>query len=152
ADASQIAYSDDRGLWTVSVGGSQQPRLIVSHVLTDDPATLRVYMQPRWNAAETALLITIGLYEGSMLGVVSLADGAVTVLPMSAAGVPRWTADGRIAIGSPTVIYATPGLYLLDPAAPDAEPVTLAGPDTPVLDARQTPDGSWAVLTSASFG
>lgn len=152
ADASQIAFSDDRGLWTVSVDGSQQPRLIVPHVLTDDPATLRVYMQPRWNTNETALLVTIGLYEGSMLGVVSLADGAVTEMPMSAAGVTRWTADGRIATGSATMMYAMPGLYLLDPAAPDAEPVTLVGPETPVLDARQTPDGSWAVIAGASGG
>lgn len=150
ADASQVAFSDDRGLWTVPADGSQPPRLIVQNTLSDDPATLRVYMQPRWNSDESALLVTIGLYEGSMLGVVSLADRAITDLMFSDTGMTQWAADGRIAARSATSMYSTPGLYLLDPAAPEAEPVTLLGTDTPVLDARQNPDGTWSVIAGAT--
>jgi len=147
---SRLAFSDDRGLWTAPADGSQPPRLIVQNVLSDDPATVRVYHQPRWRSDDAQLLVTIGLYEGSLLGVVDLASGAVTELPGSFASLGQWTVDGRVASRSASVGYSTPGLYLLDPAAPDATPVTLLGPDTPVFDAAQAADGSWIVVAGSS--
>lgn len=151
ADASQIAFSDDRGLWTVPADGSQPPRLIVQNALEEDPATLRVYMQPEWSSDETKLLVRVGLYEGALLGVVDVATGAVTELPV-AAHRGQWTVDGRVAASSAAIGYGTPGLYLLDPAAPEAEPVTLLDAEARVYDARQQADGAWSVIVGEGAG
>lgn len=150
-DASQIAFSDDRGLWTIPADGSQPPRLLVQNMLDDDPATLRVYMRPRWNSDETQLLVTVGLYEGAMLGVVDIGTGAVTEVQASTAQ-GQWTVDGRVAASSGAIGYSTPGLYVFDPAAPEAEPVTLLDASAPVFDARQTADGAWAVIAGTNAG
>src|SRR5690606_6717342 len=90
-DASQIAFSDDRGLWTIPADGSQPPRLLVQNMLDDGPATRRGYMDPRWHCDETQLLVTVGLYEGAMLGVVDIGTGAVTEVQAYGTG----PVDGR---------------------------------------------------------
>ncbi len=145
-DGSQRAFSDDRGLWTVPADGSQTPRLVVPNVLEDEPGNIRVYLRPRWNNDATRLLVMIGLYEGAMLGVVDLASGAVTELPSAISGRGLWMVDGRVATYGASFGYSRPGLYVLDPAAPEAEPLALLGPDTPVFDAAQRADGVWAVI------
>lgn len=149
-DGSQLAFSDDRGLWTVPADGSQTPRLAVPNVLEDEPGNIRVYLRPRWNNDATRLLVMIGLYEGAMLGVVDLASGAVTELPSAISGRGLWMVDGRVATYGASFGYSRPGLYVLDPAAPEAEPLALLGPDTPVFDAAQRADGVWAVIAGNS--
>lgn len=146
----QIAFSEDRGLWTVPADGSQAPRLVVQNILEDDPARVRVYMRPRWNSDGTRLLVMIGLFEGAMLGVVDLASGAVTELPSAISGRGLWMVDGRVATYGASFGYSRPGLYLLDPATPDAEPLALLGPDMPVFGAAQRAEGVWAVIVGNS--
>ncbi len=153
ADASRVAFSDQRGLWIVPSDGSEPPRQVIANVLDDQNViAIRVYMRPQWSADETRLLVTIGLYEGSYPGVVDLADGSVTELPGSVAGEAQWTVDGRVASTSASFGYSTPGLYVLDPATPDAAPVTLLGTDHPVFDAMQAPDGTWYVVVGSNAG
>jgi hypothetical protein len=96
-----VAYSDQRGLWILPADGSDPPRLLVQSQRGDDPQNMnvneiRVYFNPRWSPDGTQLLIGIGFFEGSVLGVVDVASGEVTELGQIIASRGRWTADGRI--------------------------------------------------------
>lgn len=153
-DASQIAYSDKRGMWIVPADASQPPRLLLQNQREEagmqDLSEFRVYFNPRWNPDSTQLLIGVGFYEGSVLGVVDVVTGEVTELGQIIASQGRWTNDGRVVTWSASWGYETPGLYILDPANPGAPPQAILDQATPVVDATQTPAGDWTVLVSAS--
>jgi hypothetical protein len=70
------------------------------------------------------------------------------VSPAGARGM--WTGDGHVLTWSWSFGYEMPGLYLLDPAAPDAVPVTLLDDRYPVMDVAQDADGRWIVLYNAT--
>ena len=64
-DASQIAYHDRRGLWTVLADGSQPPRLLLQNVLEEgDVARIRSYFNPRWSDDGARLLVGAGFTRG----------------------------------------------------------------------------------------
>lgn len=148
-DGTLIAYPDSRGLWVVPADGGQPPRLVVSNVLrTASPGETRVYSSPQWNPGGTRLLVVVGFYEGSLLGVVDVATGGITELKGASASNGLWTADGRVLAWSWSWGYQVPGLYLLDPAAPDAPAVVVLGPRYPVVSVAQGPDGRWYALVS----
>jgi WD40 repeat protein len=147
-DRAQIATHDARGLWVVSADGSQPPRLIVSNNLrTANPGETRVYSSPQWSPDGTRLLVVVGLYEGSLLGVVDVATGSVTELKGTGSGL--WTGDGRVLAWSWSWGYQVPGLYLLDPAAPDAPAAAVLGSRYPVIGATHGQDGRWYALVSS---
>lgn len=152
-DGSQLAYDDSRGVWTVLADGSQPPRIVASSVRSEQaPLDNRVYIWPRWNPDGTRLLVTVGFYEGGVLGVVDPASGAVTDLKTVSAGQGRWTSDGRVLVWASGWGYVTPGLYLLDPAAPDAVPVTVLDSRTPVIDTVLGADSAWYALVGMNPG
>jgi WD40 repeat protein len=149
-DGTLIAYPDSRGLWVVSADGRQSPRLVISNNLrTANAGETRVYSSPQWNPDGTRLLVVVGFYEGSLLGVVDVATGGVTELKGASASNGLWTGDGRVLAWSWSYGYQVPGLYLLDPAAPDAPAATVLGPRYPVVHVTQGPDGQWVALVSA---
>ena len=150
-DGRQIAYHDRRGLWIVPVDGSQPPRLLLQNVLDQgDIARIRTYFDPRWSADGARLLVGIGFYEGAGLAVAEVAGGALTPLSSPAGARGMWTGDGRVLAWSWSFGYETPGLYVLDPAAPDAAPVMLLDERYPVMDVVQATDGRWFVLYNAT--
>lgn len=150
-DGSLIAYHDRRGLWTVPADGSEPPRLLIQNVLDQgDIARIRTYFDPRWSADGTRLLVGVGFYEGAGLAVADVATGAMTPLVSPAGARGMWTGDGHVLTWSWSFGYEMPGLYLLDPAAPDAAPVTLLDERYPVMDVIQDAGGRWIVLYNAT--
>lgn len=154
-DGAQVAYNDDQGLWLAALDGSQ-PRLLVENrrTLESGPAGFRVYTTPRWNDDGSRLLVTIGLYEGSYLGVVDAATGEVIEFSGVGASRGRWTGDGRVMAWAASWGYQTPGLFLLDPANPTLPPQTLLDARHPVIDMAPGADGAWFALvtTTAEMG
>jgi hypothetical protein len=153
-NGSQIAYSDQRGVWLVPADASQPPRLLAQTQRGQGQQMnvneIRVYFKPRWNPDGTRLLIGIGFFEGSVLGVVDVASGQVTELGQIIASQGRWTNDGRVLTWSASWGYETPGLYILDPANPGVQPETVLGSQFPVMDAVQTQTGDWIALAGSS--
>ncbi|HEX3052868.1 MAG TPA: hypothetical protein VHP83_19575, partial [Aggregatilineaceae bacterium] len=152
-DSSQIAYNDQRGLWTVTADASQPSRLILQNTASmaegQDIGGLRFYSDPRWSPDGTRLLVTVGYYEGAAPGIVDVTSGSITEFPYASGAQGMWTADGRVITWASGFGYQTPGLYLLDPAQPDS-PTTLLDEQYPVLDVMQSTSGMWFVLVSSS--
>jgi hypothetical protein len=149
-DRTQIATHDSRGLWVVLADGSQPPRLVVSNNLrTTDTGETRVYSSPEWSPDGTRLLVTVGFYEGSLLGVVDVSTGSVTELKGASASNGLWTDDGRVLAWSWSWGYQVPGLYLLDPAAPESPAAVVLGARYPVVATAQGPDGRWYAAVSS---
>jgi len=148
-DSTQIAYNDQRGLWTVTADASQPPRLILQNSQDQNMGSLRFYSDPRWSPDGTRLLVTVGYYEGAASGIVDVTSGSITEFPSASSSQSLWTADGRVITWAAAFGYQTPGLYLLDPAQPDT-PTTLLNESYPVLDVAQSSDGGWLVLVSSA--
>jgi WD40 repeat protein len=149
-DRTQIATHDSRGLWVVSADGGRLPRLVVSNNLrTTDAGETRVYSSPEWSPDGMRLLVTVGFYEGSLLGVVDVSTGSVVDLRGASADSCLWTGDGRVLAWSWSWGYQVPGLYLLDPAAPDAPAAVVLGARYPVVTTAQGPDGRWYATVSS---
>lgn len=148
-DGTQIAYHDQRGLWIMRADGNEPPRLLAEHVMTGD---VRAYTEPRWSPDGAHLLLSLRFYEGSAPGIVDLADGTITELGQVPAFNSRWTQDGRVLAWASSWGYQTPGLYLIDPAAPDTPPQTLLNARYAVLDAQHTPNGEWVALVGSTTG
>lgn len=152
--SAQVACNDQQGLWLVALDGSP-PRLLVENQRTPaDPGAFRVYLDPRWNEDGSRLLVTIGLYEGSYLGVVDAATGDVIEFSGVGASQGRWTGDGRVMAWAASWGYQTPGLFLLDPANPTLPPQTLLDARYAVIDMAPGADGAWFALvaTTAEMG
>ncbi len=152
-DSAQVAYHDARGVWTVPAAGGQPPRLVAQSARPENsPLDTRVYLSPQWSPDGTRLLVVVGLYEGSFLAVVDPANGAVTDLKIGSASQGRWTSDGRVLTWASGWGYVTPGLYLLDPAAPDAAPVTVLDAHYAVLSTVLGTDSAWYALVGMNPG
>ena len=150
-DGTQIAYTDGRGLWLVTADGSQPPRLLLQNRRDEtDPGSIHVYFDPLWSPDEARLLVGVGFYEGSAFGVVDVSNGTLTLFTRASANEGTWTGDGRVLTWAWAWGYQTPGLYLFDPAAPDAPPQTLLGEQYAVVDAVRSVAGRWYVLVNAS--
>ncbi|MCD4685743.1 MAG: hypothetical protein K8S97_07390 [Anaerolineae bacterium] len=155
-DGAQIAYHDERGTWLIPAAGGT-PTLVAQSVpfteLTEDIGVLRYYADPRWSPDGSQLLLTIGLWEGAGLGVLDLASGTITEMLYTSVAAGRWTDDGRVLAWSSFFGYSEPGLLLLDPAQPDAEPLHLIN-NKPVYDVIPGADGLWYALVgdSAAMG
>ncbi|NLX11148.1 MAG: hypothetical protein GXY36_15990 [Chloroflexi bacterium] len=149
-DGTQLAYHDQRGVWIVPADGSQAPRLLLQSQFAE--INTRVYLNPRWSPDGARLLVTIGFYEGAIQGVADVATGAVTDLQGVSSTRGRWIDDGRVLVWSAFYGYEVPGLYLLDPANPQAPPQTVLDESVPVVDVRQAGDGTWYVLAASSGG
>ncbi len=151
ADATHIAYHDRRGVWVVPADGSSPPRLLAQNVALADgvtPADVRVYYDPVWSADGTRLLVTIGLWEGAIAGIVDVATGVVSSLGGVLASASAWTASGRVLVWNSAWGYQEPGLFLLDPGRPDAPPQSLFTRGAPVFGVQQDAGGRWHVLTA----
>lgn len=145
-DGSQIAFSDARGLWTVPADGSAAPRLLLQNNFNEQAIqSIRAYFDPRWSPDGDRLLVTVGLYEGSIFGVVDVAGGALTELSQLNGSAARWIDDDRIVAWSASFGYQMPGLYLADLTAPGVAQMIL-GAAYPVFDVRQDAAGQWQVL------
>ncbi|WP_119065138.1 PD40 domain-containing protein [Aggregatilinea lenta] len=152
ADGVQIAFSDGRGLWTVPADGSAAPTLLIQNNFNEQAiASIHVYFDPRWSPDGTRLLVTIGLYEGSLFGVVDVADGALTELSQLNGTSAGWVDEGRVIAWTASFGYQTPGLYLADLTAPGVAQ-TILGPQYPVFDVQQNVAGQWLVLYGSAPG
>ncbi len=157
-DSNQLAFHDGRGVWTVPADGSQPQRMVIGHDLPAtqaDAVSIQVYINPRWSPDGSRLLVTVGLWEGSVLSVIDVATGALTELPAVMANDALWTLDGRVLAWASAWGYSTPGLFLLDPDQPDAAPVAVLDSGTPVVDMyRDESGGDWYALvaTTAEMG
>jgi Tol biopolymer transport system component len=153
-DGTRLAFHDARGVWTVPADGFRpQHMLVSSHPPSEnqaDAANVKVYFDPRWSPDGTRLLVRIGFWEGSILGVIDAASGGVTELLRVVGSPGDWTADGRVIAWASSWGYASPGLFLLDPAQPDAEPVLVLESGTPVVDVARRAQGDWLVLVSST--
>ncbi len=151
-DGSQIAFSDARGLWIMATDGSGAPRLVLQNVpFTADttPAQVRSYTAPLWNADGSRLLVGIGLWESSSLGVLDPASGTLTTLPVGNAIGSQWTPDGKIVAYAWMMGSPARDLLLIDPAAPDAVQ-TLLSTDSPAADLALDSAGGWVALVAPS--
>ncbi len=152
ADGVQIAFSDARGLWAVPADGSAAPTLLIQNNFNEQAiAAIHVYFDPRWSPDGTRLLVTIGLYEGSLFGVVDVADGALTELSQLNGTSAGWVDEGRVIAWTASFGYQTPGLYLADLTAPGVAQ-TILGPQYPVFDVQQNVAGQWLVLYGSAPG
>jgi hypothetical protein len=150
-DGTQVAYTDGRGLWLVPADGSQPPRLLLQNRRDEtDPGSIQVYFAPLWSPDGARLLVGVGFYEGSGFGVVDVSTGTLTLLTDASASEGTWTGDGRVIVWAWSYGYQVPGLYLFDPAAPDAPPQILLGEQYAVVDAVRSAAGRWYVLVNAS--
>jgi hypothetical protein len=151
-DGAQIAFSDARGLWLVPADGSQSPRSLAQNV-TDEQniSSIQVYSDPRWSPDGTRLLVSIGFYEGAVLGVLDVASGDVIQFSSMVALDGRWTDNGRVLTWASEWGYVMPGLYILDPAAPDTSQTAL-DERYAVLDVAQTASGTWLALVGSTTG
>ncbi len=134
-DAAQIAYSDGRGVWLVPSDGSAPPRAFLQN--QGDPAhidQIRNYFSPSWSADGAKLLVGVGYWEWGFLGVADVATGSITELTGRGMGPAIWTADGRVLTWNSQLGMEVPGLFLLDPAAPDAPPGVILDQTFPVED------------------
>ncbi len=150
-DGARLAYTDAGGLWLYSPDSDTPWRRLLAHQPPDTatgPTGAQLFSTPRWGPDGARLLVDVLLYEGSLLGVVDVASGTLTTFTNS--GQAAWTPDGRIITWSAQWGYTQPGLYLIDPAAPDADPQTILGPDTPVVDVQPAAAGDWAALVSST--
>jgi hypothetical protein len=148
-DGTQIAYHDLRGVWVVLADGTQSPQIVTRSTLYSEqtgPGDVRFYTNPQWNADASRLLLRVGLWESSQLAVYDLGADTLTELPNVVTGSGRWTDGGRVLAWSSAYVYSRPGLFLVDPAQPDAEPQTLIA-DIPVFDVQPVVGAGWYVLT-----
>jgi hypothetical protein len=151
-DGAWLAYHDARGVWVVPAAGDQPPRLLQPHQLPQTQAealNVKVLFNPRWSPDGSRLLVTIGLWEGSLLGVIDVATGSLTELTGGIATEGLWTDDGRVLTWAAYWGYVTPGLFLLDPAAPDALPSNVMEAGTPVVEMVRRP-GGWVTLVAST--
>lgn len=152
-DGSQVAYYDSRGVWIVPAAGGQPPRIVAQSTAPEDPSgNVRLYTWPQWSPDGTRLLVIVALYEGSLLGIVDPNTGQVTDLNSMTTSQAHWTGDGRVITWASEWGYNMPGLYLLDPAAPNAAPLTLLDSRSPVAEAVQGSDGAWYALVGTTAG
>lgn len=149
-DGTQIAYHDRRGVWRVLADGSQPPQIVAQstpYTQGGNPGAVRFYTAPRWSPDASRLLVGVGLWESAILAVIDLGADTITELPHVVTDTGRWTGDGRVLAWSWYFAYSMPGLYLIDPAQPDATPTTLIA-DRPVLDVARGPGGGWYAVVS----
>ncbi|MBN1565226.1 MAG: hypothetical protein JXA10_15380 [Anaerolineae bacterium] len=153
-EGSQIAYHDTVGVWVVPASGAYAARLVRAHEVPDANSTemmnVQVFMNPRWSPDGSQLLVTIGLWEGSQQGLLNTATGELTPLNALNIGRAQWTRAGQIVGWSSSLGYESPGLFLIDPVAPDSRAVDLVDPGTPVLDMTQTLEGSVYIVRANS--
>ena len=114
-DGRLIAFVRD-GIWLMPSAGGARTELISDMLSADTPPDqVRVYLHPRWSPDGLRLLVTLGFYEGSGLGILPITGGTATDLPIgSSAG--AWLPNGQILVWGAGIAYVIPGLYLVDPA------------------------------------
>jgi hypothetical protein len=152
ADGTQIAFSDARGMWLAPADGSAAPRLLIQNNFNEQNIqAIHVYFDPRWSPEGTRLLVTVGLYEGSIFGVVDVDSSTLTELSQLTGTGARWVDENRVAAWTASFGYQTPGLYLADLSAPTVAQ-TILGMQYPVFDARQNPAGQWQILYGSAPG
>lgn len=149
-DGTRVAYHDLRGVWVVLADGTQSPRIVARSTPFNEqttPGDVRFYHDPRWSPDGSRLLAGVGLWEGAILGVLDLATDTLTELPGAVTNQGRWTSDGRVLAWSSFYAYSEPGLFLLDPAQPESDPVRLID-SMAVYDAVPGPAGNWYALVN----
>ncbi|MCZ7541927.1 MAG: hypothetical protein M5U29_18840 [Anaerolineae bacterium] len=157
-DGARLAYHDGRGLWVASADGSSPPRLIAQNVLFAEnvpPDEVRAYFDPQWSPDGARLLVGVGFWEGMTFAVLDAGTGAELFMATVVAGEAAWSGDGRVLTWASGWGYQTPGLFLLDPAAPaETPPRELLASGTAVLDVRRGEAAVWYALvaTSAEIG
>lgn len=151
ADGSRLAYHTQTGLWAIDLtAAAPAPRIVIPNRTSQDNIDgIRYYFGPRWNADGTRLLVGAGLYEGAFPAVIDVATGAVTEFRIGFSGDARWLPDGRVLVWNMAGAYVEPGVFVLDPAAPEAEPQRVVGTDVVPVEIAPYGDG-WAILTSAT--
>ncbi|MBI5960253.1 MAG: hypothetical protein HY866_16050 [Chloroflexi bacterium] len=150
-DGTQIAYDDGRGIWITPADGSQPARIVAQTTYSDEsPVDVRVLRSPQWSPDGTRLLVVIGFYEGSALGIVDVNTGTLTELRTGfSSSYARWTIEGKVITWAAGWGYTSPGLYLLDPNAPM---VALLDERYAVLNAMQGDNGMWYALVGSTTG
>jgi hypothetical protein len=149
----RLAFHDGRGVWTVPADGSLPQRVMVTNqrpANQADAVNVQLYIDPRWSPDDMHLLVGIAHWEGGGLGVIDVAAGSMTPLPGLAGGQGCWTDDGRVLVWEPYWGFVAPGLFVIDPANPNAELVPVLEPGTPVMNVTQGVRGDWIVLLGSS--
>jgi hypothetical protein len=152
-DGTQLAFHDGRGVWTVPADGSRPQRALIANQQSENQADAvndQLYFDPRWSPDGTRLLVGIAYWESAGLGVVDVTTGNLTPLTNLASNQSRWTNDGRVIVWAWHWGFEAPGLFLIDPAAPDAEPVSVLKSGTPVVDVVQRLKGDWFALVAST--
>jgi hypothetical protein len=152
-DGTQLAFHDGRGVWTVSADGSRPQRALIANQRSENPAdavNVQLYFDPRWSPDGTRLLVGIAYWESAGLGVVDVTTGNLTPLPGLTGSRGRWTGDERIVVWASQWGFEAPGLFLIEPAAPDAQPVDVLESGTPVVDVTQRAKGDWFALVAST--
>ncbi len=113
-DGRMIAFVRD-GIWLIPATGGARTELVADRLGEDTPPDqVRVYLRPRWNPSGSLLLVEIGYYEGSGLGILPITGGEALELPTGASQ-GTWLPNGLVLAWDYGRAYATPGLYLVDP-------------------------------------
>ncbi len=149
----QLAFHDGRGVWTVYADGSRPQRVLASNQRPVNPAdavNVELYIDPRWSPDDARLLVGIARWEGGGLGVIDVMAGGITPLPNLTGSRGRWTDDGRVLVWESFWGFVAPGLFVIDPAQPDAEPVAVLDPGTPVMNVTRRDRGDWFVLLGST--
>lgn len=95
SDALALAYTDQSGIWVVSVDGGE-PRALWSNTVSDTPqAETRVLTRPRYAPNTEALLVDVLYADGVSTGILDTISGELLELPVGFTN-GEWLYDRRI--------------------------------------------------------
>jgi hypothetical protein len=149
----RLAFHDGRGVWTVPADGSLPPRVIASNkpaANQADATNVTTYIDPRWSPDDTRLLVMAVYWENVGLNVIDVATGTITPLSSGGGLQSRWTGDNRVLTWNAQWGFVTPGVFLIDPKQPNAEPVLVFEASRPVMTVTQRDQGDWLVLLGST--
>jgi hypothetical protein len=146
----RLAFHDGRGVWTVPADGSLPQRVLVTNqrpANSADTTNTTTYIDPRWSPNDMRLLVMTVYWENVGLSVIDVATGTITPLSGGVGFQSRWTGDNRVLTWNAQWGFTAPGLFLIDPAQPDADPVLVFASGITVT---QRARGDWLVLLGST--
>jgi Tol biopolymer transport system component len=124
ADGSRLAYASN-GIRIYNPATGEDRLLIPNHGGDAPPSEIAIYSPVEWSPDGTKLLVSIGLYESSEMGILSSADGSV--LARLPSGMHAWRNDSQ-------AVFAASAYYpMISGMEPGLRQITAAGADTALI-------------------